>query len=280
MPLSLPQPEEVFQAAQSAETELRQQYLSLDPSIPPTSGDQEQQQLIERSAALLELVAGSVCFIEALREEGAPSISTLSAASHTHFRSRVKQLCGLDLDDLLPRAIRTLDLPIPTRGHQSPPSPAAILRAVRSFLEACPIEYLELAGRTAGLVDAAHRCRTAYDALRSYAVRNDPATGIQIRLIGRGYSQGVHSAEDAATLLKVPIPDALKLLEDHGHQRPLDVISLTVAEREEKLRSIRADRLARQGRAEFSLDLLARDVLASERIENVDARNWLPKGGM
>lgn len=275
MALSLPQPEEVFQAAQSAETELRQRYLAIDPSIPPALGDHEHQQLLERSAALLELVAASACLLEASREDPALQVSPLTPETRTQLRLRVKQLCGLDLEDLVPRAIRTLELPRPTGRRPTPPSPAVMLRGIRSFIEACPIEYLELVGRNAGLAGTAHRCRLAYDALRTYVVRNDPETNVRVRLVGRGYSQGVLSAEEAATLLDVSITDAVALLEAHGHQRPIDVIGLTSQERAERLGSIRADRLRRQGAVDFSRELLLRDVVASERIENVDARKWL-----
>jgi hypothetical protein len=65
------------------------------------------------------------------------------------------------------------------------------------------------------------------------------------------------------------------LLEENGFQRPLDVIRLSDEERAEILRKMRTDRLQRGGVPEYCKDLVDRDVIASERIEGVDARPWI-----
>jgi len=73
--------------------------------------------------------------------------------------------------------------------------------------------------------------------------------------------------------------DAVALLEQGGFQRPLDVIALSENERTEVYRRMRLDRLARKGSFAASAEAVSRDVVASERIEGVDARDWIPREG-
>ncbi len=273
--LSLPQPEEVFQAAQSAETSLRQRYFAIDSDAPLPEISPDSEQLLEQSAAFLELALGSACLLELTREKDAPPHEPMSAAARSYFVDRVKHVCGVDLEVVIPRAIRTLALPKPIGKRPALPTPEALLRSIRSLIEACPIDYLEALGREIGLDSTAHRCRMAYDMLRAYVVRNDTSVSARLKLVGRGYSEGVLSAADVATLLDVSVTDALAMLESHGHQRTIDVISLDSQARASRLSAIRKDRLHRSGSVDFSRELLIQDVVASERIENVDARHWL-----
>ncbi|HEY2510253.1 MAG TPA: hypothetical protein VGI39_05335 [Polyangiaceae bacterium] len=70
--------------------------------------------------------------------------------------------------------------------------------------------------------------------------------------------------------------DAVAFLEDHGHARPLEALRLTDEERARRYAAMRADRLARCGaRPDDAGRLVMRNVVASQRIEGVDARSWL-----
>jgi hypothetical protein len=62
------------------------------------------------------------------------------------------------------------------------------------------------------------------------------------------------------------------LLESHGFCRNLDAVSLSDDERTEVLRKIREARLRR---TEAVVDLADREVIATQRIEGIDARTWV-----
>jgi hypothetical protein len=93
--------------------------------------------------------------------------------------------------------------------------------------------------------------------------------------VGRAYAEGRLSLNEAANLLSMPRPDAVAWLEENGHARDLKVIALTPEERERRLARIRVDRLERNGAPAASKQITTRDVIATQRIEGVDARPWL-----
>jgi hypothetical protein len=67
--------------------------------------------------------------------------------------------------------------------------------------------------------------------------------------------------------------------EAKGFARDLSVISLTDTEQEQVLDRIRVDRQSRRGIYKPSREAIARDVVASERLEGVDARRWITREG-
>jgi hypothetical protein len=83
------------------------------------------------------------------------------------------------------------------------------------------------------------------------------------------------SLTDVASVLQLEIVDAIMLLESRGYDRQLEQIALSDDERRSRLEAMREDRLQRQGRFDFSQEDVARDVIASERLEGVDARPWV-----
>ena len=100
-----------------------------------------------------------------------------------------------------------------------------------------------------------------------------------LQAVGTGYGDDLLSITEVARLLGVAPPDALIMLVSGGYHRPLEVIRLTPEERQARLQAIRIDRLARKGAPAPDEDLIARDVIASERLESVDARRWISLGG-
>lgn len=78
-----------------------------------------------------------------------------------------------------------------------------------------------------------------------------------------------------ALTLQVAIPDAVHILEAANFARTTDAIRMDPIARNLKLAAMRNDRLIRGGRPAFSEAYVLRDVIASERIESVDVREWL-----
>ncbi|MBP8301508.1 MAG: hypothetical protein KA020_14160, partial [Planctomycetes bacterium] len=69
--------------------------------------------------------------------------------------------------------------------------------------------------------------------------------------------------------------DLLAALEVNGFTRSPEIIALDDVHRNAILGRLRSDRLQRSGKPSLNRDLLTRDVIASQRIEDVDARRWL-----
>jgi hypothetical protein len=94
--------------------------------------------------------------------------------------------------------------------------------------------------------------------------------------VGQAYAEGRLQVADVARSLNVRRSDAAALLESRGYFRAKKTIELQPDEREAIFDRIRADRIARCGRPSPSDDLIHRDMIASQRLEGVDARAWIP----
>jgi hypothetical protein len=97
-------------------------------------------------------------------------------------------------------------------------------------------------------------------------------------LVGRLYAGGDLEIYEAASLLDRTVPDAIALLEEGGYARAIDKIRLGAEDRHAILARVRADRERRAGRPAPSEERINRNVIASERIEGIDARAWLADG--
>jgi hypothetical protein len=69
--------------------------------------------------------------------------------------------------------------------------------------------------------------------------------------------------------------DTVFELEQDGFSRALPAITLSEADREAAYQVLRQRRLQRPRPPVVDPDLVERDVIASERIEGVDARAWI-----
>lgn len=94
-------------------------------------------------------------------------------------------------------------------------------------------------------------------------------------VVGRAYAEGRLSVNEVAALLERSVPDAVALLEKQGYRRTVDKLRLTQEEEARMLEKIRAERIARGGKPHVEKDLVQRDVIASQRIEGIDARPWV-----
>ena len=150
-----------------------------------------------------------------------------------------------------------------------------VVRAVQSLLLHCPIAALERAGHDHALAELAHRARVAFDGSAAFIARNCHPQHQAIMAAGTAYAEARLSIDEVAAVLGVSVPDSVALLQEHGFRRSVDDLRLTDDVRRQRLRTIREDRLARGGVPVVEQELLARDVIASQRIEDVDARPWL-----
>ena len=154
---------------------------------------------------------------------------------------------------------------------------AGAIALARTTVATIPLDAIEIVARGLdGMVEFGHRCRLAVEFLEAFVRRNDPGFEERSAAIGRAYAEGRLSIHEVALLSDERPEDAVAFLETHGYCRPLDVIRLQDGERAAILQRIREDRLRRNGRPAFSREMVARVTIASERIENVDARRWIP----
>ena len=103
--------------------------------------------------------------------------------------------------------------------------------------------------------------------IRYYAPR-------KMEIVGKAYSNGSLPVRHVATILESNRSDAMAMLEEHNYYMSEDAIRLTEERRKEIDAKIRADRLRRAGKREVSDERIARSVIATQRIEGVDARSW------
>ena len=90
------------------------------------------------------------------------------------------------------------------------------------------------------------------------------------RIVGRSYAAGDATPQEAARALGMSLTDLVVFLESHGYQRTPEVVSLDAEDRANALERICATR----GRPR-SEHWIARDTVASQRIEGIDARSVL-----
>jgi hypothetical protein len=193
--------------------------------------------------------------------------------------TEVITLTRLDVGRVFAENRETLDAVF---AHYSEPPPDAlctpnvgrVVRAAKSLLADCPINTLEQDGARTGLQELSHRCRLAYDGLRALIERNAvQSTGSAVAR--HAYAEGRLSVDEVAAILGMPVPDAVALLEKRGFRRSVDDLRLSAEQRANRLRKIREDRIARAGATPARPDWVAREVIASQRIEDIDARRWL-----
>jgi hypothetical protein len=91
------------------------------------------------------------------------------------------------------------------------------------------------------------------------------------------YAQGILEIQDIAKALSIEVFEVPFLLEKLGATRPLHVILMSSDEIAAKLAKIQSDRLARNGTPVYSKEAVVRDIVSSQRLEGLDAREWARK---
>jgi hypothetical protein len=236
--------------------------------------------LFERAVSALELHLGCAAFYEALHE--------LRVETFADMPPHVGR--ALDIASKMARVdVRSVLRESQNQPPAGPPSQtpmdgrivnvvAVMLRASRAMLVHVPLEALALISRDQDFTELWHRLVTAYESLTAFVRRGDPApTAEAMRVAGRAYVDGRLALDEVASLLDVSREDAVALLEAQGYCRTAERVQLLPEQRAATLRAIREERLTRGGTPIASSALVRREVIASQRIEGVDARPWLPR---
>jgi hypothetical protein len=262
------------------ETAWREAYaVHLASADRAASSRYELTTLLERALSALELHLACAAFYEALHE--------LRVETFADVPPNVGR--ALDIASKMARVdVRRVLRESQSQSSSGPPSQppmdgrivnmvAVMLRASRAMLVHVPLEALAPIGREQDFAELWHRLVTAYEALAAFVRRGDPAPAAEaMRVAGRAYVDGRLSIGEVTSLLDVPRADAVALLEAQGYCRTAERVQLSPEERAAALRAIREERLARGGMPIASEGLVRREVIASQRIEGVDARPWLP----
>lgn len=272
MPAVLSSPSRLVRQAVDAENELRRDYLSFDGhEVEELCDGVELADLLAKSAALLRALLAGACSMEILElQKGTHAVLTWDEMCR-----RITVRTGLDPAEVVREVERNFVLPT-TRTSEAKLSLAAVVRAVKATLSQCPIDALQAAANEHAMAPLGHQCRVAYDGLQAFVLRTDPSTKERVRVVGEAYQSGSLTPSEVALLLGCGNADAISILEDHGYARPLEHIRLSPDRRASLLAALRQSRETDQRTWRTpSEEETVRDVVASERIEGVDARGWL-----
>lgn len=152
------------------------------------------------------------------------------------------------------------------------------MRVVSSLVELCPIAELVTLSEDLAQPESGHRVQLSYDWLRAFTRRHGDGAQQTFHIVGQAYVDGRLSLDEVAHLLAMPRADTVARLEEFGYARDIAVIRLTAERRTSLLARIREDRIARGGEPVRDHSLVRRDVIATQRIEDIDARAWLQPG--
>lgn len=258
------------------EQEIRYGFLRVRPSSWEVPDPRE---FIERAARILETNLSIAGFVEAASELG---VRTVGEAFRQARRLIELATAIVGLDPVLVMR-RNADLLGPSPTSQ-PDAEAATFegtleptaRVIGSLVASFDIEALALHAQQLALEVLGHRARKTFEALEAFVCRNSPGSDRRARLLGLAYAQGRLGLDEVAELMGRSRSDAIAYLEKHGFCRAPAAIELDDRQRAEILRGLREDRLARAGKPQVDERLVVRDVIASQRIEGIDARPWLP----
>jgi hypothetical protein len=230
------------------------------------------------SGTFLELLVVLGAWSEAAAELDLPTVGSVTANAARHL-ALLDAICPYDPEQVVqeyfqsfPRlTVAEVDVDTPTLAV------SAMVQLCLGNLATCPIADLERRANELGSPDLGHRCRKAYDALVAFTRRNRLEHDDAGRVLGRAYADARLSVEEVAAGLGISVPDALVFLDRHGYARGLKRVALGDAERDAAYAAMRRDRLVRRGASPAAArELAAINVVASQRIEDIDARRWIP----
>ena len=154
---------------------------------------------------------------------------------------------------------------------------AQVLASAGEFLRSFPLAEACRFARESNQDEIAHRIQTGAEHIQAIYNRLHTPTSPQFSIAAVAYANGMIEMDVAAKLLGLSRSDLAAALEAHGFTRPPEVIALDDAHRTAILGRMRRERLNRSGKPHLDSDLVARDVVATQRIEGIDARRWLPR---
>lgn len=234
---------------------------------------------LEQVSIALDAILFALAGAEAASEVGLTRLEEIESNKDKWFQV-FSALVGVPLEERV-RAIIAKHPEIQNSSHSPVGSIADVLAIVRTIAEMvmrlADSEQVERLIAEEPDPNIAHRVRESLTQLR-YVLRRLTSSQANHRLLvaGRAYSEGRLTLREVGRLLCTTAEDTIASLEEHGFSRQPDVIKLTNEDRKAALSDIAQHLVKRQSAERDHLDLLWREVVASQRIEGVDARSWKP----
>lgn len=254
------------------ETRLRIDYRQmLEPH-----GDKARR-LVRSTAALLDFVYVSAVLVESAHRHGARTLGDIVAMGEAICREAHSLTSLNPLDVVRENAAlvaRMSEVATPSL-EDTIPDLATIVSASDAMVRAFPEKEIAALATGAAIPEDGARIQVTLDGLRRFVKRNDPWMDQRLKLVGPEYASGRLELAAAAQVLELAIPDAVAKLEECGYARLPEHIELPADERDRLYKALRSDRIARGGIPHSSSATVARDVIATQRIESVDARCWV-----
>lgn len=130
--------------------------------------------------------------------------------------------------------------------------------------------------RRLGFERTIHEIESAVEGIRCLLLRHSSETHRLLLVLGRSYAAGKLDLADLEEALNLRREDVLVALEQHGFsRRPASALRAEPELEERVLQRLRQGRRANAPRRIADASRVRRDVVATQRIEGVDAR-WLP----
>jgi hypothetical protein len=246
------------------------------------SAKETARKVLRRGVDLLELARASASIVEAVDELEIRTIGEVGRRNDEVVR-KAEAISHLDVLDVFGRMSGFIMQHRPT----SPPTgdevivPPVLLGrlvpVIRFMVQTCPMSVVDAMIGIADEPELAHRFKTAIAAAQSFVRRHTDSEGKRIRVAGRAYEEGRLSLVELSGILGLPSSDAIFVLERNGFCRDATVIRLSDDERSQLLARLASTCTAAEPTAEKIRDLVPRLVVASQRIEGVDARPWITR---
>lgn len=237
---------------------------------------------IELAAAFIDVLRFTLAFCDVVNLRGITDWQQLAHSADGDFLTELRATAGASVDDI------ARSLAILNRGSASSvsePEPPPDLREMKTqvvasagaFLRSFPLVEACQFARESQQDEIAHRIQTGAEHIQAIYNRLHAPTSPQFSIAAVAYANGSIEMDVAAKLLGLTRSDLAAALEAHGFARPPEVVALDDVHRASILARLRAERTKRLGKPHLDSDLVARDVIATQRIEGVDARRWLPR---
>jgi hypothetical protein len=254
--------------------------LRLDYRNIPAAPEETARDFLRSITSFLEFLYLSAVGIEVAHRHGASTAEDIATNVKGFFRE-IGALTKLSPDKVFQENIALVTSIQRNNSKasepQSHPFPelAKVVSAVSSILQASPLADLVELATSLQMTEHGSRCQVAFDGLRHFTRRNDTWMHQRLKVVGLDYTLGQSSVEQVAEVLALPIADTVAMLEDHGFARPVSNVTLTEESRSNLYECLRQDRAKRAGKPQGNPQRVARSVIASQRIEGIDARPWV-----
>lgn len=250
-------------------------------SWPTPTGRSPRVADIKLAAAFIDVLRFSLAFYDVVSLRGITEWRQFQDMSDADFVQELRATAGSSIDDVA-ESIAMLN------GRRAPVASepevtdlhvlrAQVLTTAGEFLRSFPLSEACRFARESHHEAIAHRMQTGAEHIQAIYNRLHAPTSPKFSIAAVAYANGSIELDVAAKLLELSRSDLAAALEAHGFARPPAVVALDDAQRTAILARLRTERMQRAGRPHLDSDLVARDVIATQRIEGIDARRWLPR---